>query len=132
MQTLATLYQLNLKQDEIERLMDRVERHPYLIQLAMYQMKTQDCSLEQFLAQILMPTGIYNNLLQALASILDRFPELSIAFGKLINSNTPILLNPLQVYQLHSLDLIKHQGNLISPRCKLYRDYFRLKNINIL
>ena len=123
-QTLATLYQLNLKEIEIERLMNRVGGHPYLIQLAMYQMKTQNFSLEQFLALVLNRTGIYHSLLQTLIGILCQFPELNIAFHKVINSDAPISLNPLQIYKLHSLGLIKHQGNLVSPRCKLYRDYF--------
>ena len=123
-QTLATLYQLNLKEIEIERLMNRVGGHPYLIQLAMYQMKTQNFSLEQFLALVLDRTGIYHSLLQTLIGILCQFPELNIAFHKVINSDAPISLNPLQIYKLHSLGLIKHQGNLVSPRCKLYRDYF--------
>lgn len=43
-QTLATLYQLNLSKLELERLMNQVGGHPYLIRLAMYQMKTQDLS----------------------------------------------------------------------------------------
>ena len=123
-QTLAVLYQLDLKEVEIKRLMNRVGGHPYLIQLAMYQMKTQNFSLEQFLSQVLDKTGIYNNLLHTLMGILYQFPELSIAFNKVIHSPTPISLNPLQIYQLHSLGLIKHQGDLVSPRCKLYRDYF--------
>lgn len=128
-QTLATLYQLNLKEVEIKRLMSRVGGHPYLIQLAMYQMKTQKFSLEQFLSQVLDKTGIYNNLLHTLMSILYQFPELSIAFHKVIHSPTPISLNPLQIYQLHSLGLIKHHGDLVSPRCKLYRDYFINKQL---
>ena len=40
-QTLATLYQLNLKEVELERLMNQVGGHPYFIRLAMYQIKAQ-------------------------------------------------------------------------------------------
>ena len=128
-QTLAVLYQFYFKEFEVKQLMDWVGGHPYLIQLAMYQMKTQDLSLKQFLSQVFNKTSIYHNLLDTLMGILYRFPELSLAFHKVIHSPAPVSLNPLQIYRLHSLGLIKHQGDLISPRCQLYQDYFINKQL---
>ena len=43
--TLANLYQIDLDELEIDRLMNEVGGHPYLTRLAMYQMKTKDMTL---------------------------------------------------------------------------------------
>jgi hypothetical protein len=122
--TLAVLYQLGWNESEIDCLRDEVGGHPYLVRLAMYQIKTQNLTLEQFLAQAISEMGIYSNSLRRLANILHQSEELSSAFDRVVKSDIPIALNSLQIYQLHSLGLVKHQGNLVSPRCKLYRDYF--------
>ena len=122
--TLAGLYRLDWGESEIDRLRDEVGGHPYLVRLAMYQIKTQNLTLEQFLTQAISETGIYRSSLRRLANILNQSEELSLAFAEVVKSDVPVALNSLQIYQLHSLGLVKHQGNLVSPRCKLYRDYF--------
>ena len=122
--TLAGLYRLDWGESEIDRLRNEVGGHPYLVRLAMYQIKTQNLTLEQFLTQAISETGIYRSSLRRLANILNQSEELSLAFAEVVKSDVPVALNSLQIYQLHSLGLVKHQGNLVSPRCKLYRDYF--------
>ena len=122
--TLANLYQLDWSDRDLDLLMDEVGGHPYLVRLAMYQINTNNLTLEQFLAEAISETGIYSNLLRRLANILERSPELSQAFTKVVQSEQVIALSSLQLYQLHSLGLVKYQRNLVMPRCKLYRDYF--------
>ncbi|MGL4883918.1 MAG: AAA-like domain-containing protein, partial [Waterburya sp.] len=122
--TLASLYELDWDKSEIEQLMDLVGGHPYLVRLAMYQIKTQNLTLEQFLQAAISETGIYSNPLRRLANILNESPELNSVFSTVVKSDVPVALNSLQIYKLHSLGLVKQQNNLVSPRCKLYRDYF--------
>jgi hypothetical protein len=122
--TLASLYQLNWNKFEIDCLMDLVGGHPYLVRLAMYQIKTQNLSLEQFLSAAISETGIYSNTLRRLSNILNHSPSLSSAFVAILESDVPITLDSLQIYQLHSLGLVKLQGNLVFPGCKLYHNYF--------
>lgn len=124
-EVLADLHQLDWNNLHIDLLMNEVGGHPYLVRLAMYQVKTQKLTLEQFFAEAISETGIYSNPLRRLANILNQSDELSSAFARVVESSKPIALNSLQIYQLHSLGLVKYQRNLVSPRCKLYRDYFR-------
>lgn len=123
-ETLANLHRLDWDKSEIGQLMDLVGGHPYLIRLAMYQIKTSNITLEQFLPYSVAETGIYSNPLRRLLNILKQSPELSFAFEQVVKSPQPVKLNPLQIYQLHSIGLVKYQNNLVVPSCKLYRDYF--------
>ncbi len=123
---LASLYQLDWDKSQITKLMDLVGGHPYLVRLAMYQIKTQNLTLEQFLQEAISETGIYSNPLRRLLNLLKQSPELSSAFANVVKSAEPVVLNSLQIYQLHSIGLVQYQQNLVSPRCKLYRDYFNL------
>ena len=123
-ETLASLYKLDWDTSEIIKLMDLVGGHPYLVRLAMYIINIQNLTLEQFLSEALSETGIYSNPLRRLLNILKQSPELSSVYERVVKSAEPVALNSLQIYQLHSIGLVKHQQNLVSPRCKLYRDYF--------
>jgi hypothetical protein len=125
-ETLASLYKLDWDKSQITKLMDLVGGHPYLVRLAMYQISTQNLTLEKLLQAATSETGIYSNPLRRLLNILKQSPELSSAFATVVKSAKPVALNSLQIYQLHSIGLVKHQQNLVSPRCKLYRDYFNL------
>lgn len=122
--TLASVYKLNWERSQIEQLMDLVGGYPYLIRLAMYQIKNQQLSLKQFLATAFFKQGIYYNHLLYLADILHRSPKLNSAFLKVVKSPTPVKLNFVQLYKLHSLGLVRHQRGLAFPSCKLYRNYF--------
>ncbi len=123
-ENLAALYKLDWDKSQIVKLMDLVGGHPYLVRLAMYQVKTQNLTLEQFLQEAISETGIYGHLLRRLLNILKQSPELSSVFATVVKSAQPIILNSLQIYQLHSIGLVQNQQNLVSPSCKLYRDYF--------
>ena len=123
--SLAVLYQLDWQQSQVTQLMNLVGGHPYLVRLAMYQIKTNNLVLSQFLDRTLWETQIYGNPLRRLRNILKQAPDLSLAYSKVIESDTPVALDAADVYQLHSIGLVKYQQNLVVPRCKLYRDYFQ-------
>ena len=123
---LADLYQLNWNQKQVKQLMHLVGGHPYLVRLAMYQIKMQNLTLKEFLAQAVLEMEIYSNPLRRLLNTLKQSPSLTTAFASVVQSDEPVTLDSLQIYQLHSIGLVQHQQNMVRPRCKLYRDYFKL------
>ena len=123
-ESLAFSYQLEWKKAQIAQLMDLIGGHPYLVRLAMYQIKSTRVTVKQFVREALSETGIYSSLLLRLLSIIKQSPELIMAFTKVVNASVPIELNPLHIYQLHSIGLVRQQDNLVFPRCKLYQFYF--------
>ena len=123
-ESLSSLYQLKWEQSQIIQLMDLVGGHPYLIRLAMYQIKSAHLTIEQFIREALSETGIYSNLLRRLLNIIKQSPKLISAFTKVVRSDVPIELDSLYIYQLHSIGLVHQQDNLVFPRCKLYQIYF--------
>ena len=123
-ETLASLYQLDWNESQVAQLMNLVGGHPYLVRLAMYQIKTGNLTLEQFLNKATLEIEIYSDPLRRLLNTLKQSPDLASAFAKVVKSSEPIALDSLQTYQLHSIGLVRHEQNLVSPRCKLYRDYF--------
>ena len=123
-ETLASLYQLDWNESQVAQLMDLVGGHPYLVRLAMYQIKTSSLTLEQFLDRATLEMEIYSDPLRRLLNTLKQSAELTSAFAKVVKSAEPIALDSLQIYQLHSIGLVRYEQNLVFPRCKLYRDYF--------
>ena len=128
--TLASIYKLNWQRSQIEQLMNLVGGYPYLVRLAMYQVKNQHLSLNQFLDRAISNQGIYSNLLLCLADWLHQSLELNSAFYKVLSSTTPTELDFVELYKLHSMGLVKHRFNSASPRCKLYRYYFNRHSVN--
>ena len=123
-EVLANLYQLDWNRSQIAQLMDLVGGHPYLVRLAMYQIKTKNITLERFLTMATSEMAIYSDPLRRLFNTLKQSSTLTEAYARVVESPKPISLNSLQIYQLHSIGLVQHQQNLVSSRCKLYRDYF--------
>lgn len=121
---LADLYQLSWDKTQITQLMNLLGGHPYLVRLGMYWVKTQGITLTQLLEEATSETGIYSNPLRRLSNVLKRSPELDKAFQNVVESDVPVALDSRQIYQLHSLGLIKYEQNSANPSCQLYRDYF--------
>ncbi|NET56201.1 MAG: hypothetical protein F6K47_08490 [Symploca sp. SIO2E6] len=115
---------------EIQQLMDMVGGHPYLVQLALYQIANTKMPLEQLLAKAPTEEGIYNHHLRSLLDTFEQVPELSQeqltqALKKVVTSDTPVKLPSMQIQLLVSLGLVKKKDNQVEPRCQLYREYFR-------
>jgi AAA-like domain len=124
-QTLANLHQLNWHNNQVEQLMTIVGGHPYLVRLAMYEISCKKITLDGLLKNAATEAGIYSNHLRRHLEILQQIPELAQAYKKVITSPEPVELNPMQIYKLHSMGLVKRQDNHVIPRCNLYREYFQ-------
>ncbi|HEY9736962.1 MAG TPA: AAA-like domain-containing protein, partial [Trichocoleus sp.] len=124
-QQLAARYGLSWRPEQTERLMSFVGGHPYLIQLAFYHLWQDDVSLEQILEPESISTGIYSEHLQRQLWQLQQQPDLAAAYARVVAADTPAQLELVQAFQLQSLGLAQLKGNLASPSCALYIQYFR-------
>lgn len=125
-QEFAQQHGLNLDATLIDSLINLVGGHPHLLEMAFSHLKNYlDITLEQILMEGTTETGIYAHHLREHWLNLQQHPELAKAFNKINNSTHPVQLEPVLAYQLQSIGLVKLSGNLVEPRCNLYRQYFQ-------
>jgi len=124
-QDLAQQHGLDWDAAQVKQLMKMVEGYPYLVQQALTHIKThQNTTLDELLATAATESGIYGNHLRHRLLNLQQHPELTLALKEVVTATGSVRLEPIQAYKLHSLGLVKLQGNEVIPRCSLYRQYF--------
>lgn len=116
-QELLNRHQLNWN---VDRLMNLVGGHPYLIQHAI----KQKLPFDELLQSAPTESGIYSDHLRRHWTQLQQRMDIAIAFKQVICSDEPIALDPFQAFKLESMGLVHLQGNAAIPRCELYRLYF--------
>ncbi|RCJ19779.1 hypothetical protein A6S26_03300 [Nostoc sp. ATCC 43529] len=121
---LAQLYMINLSEAELSELMQLVDGHPYLIQQALYHLAQEDLSLKQLIQTAATDAGIYSNHLHRHLRSLQEHPQLAAAYEEVIHSSNPVELEQILAFKLHSMGLVKLQGNHVISSCELYRHYF--------
>ena len=127
-QKLAHCYGLDWTDgQEAKQLMDMVEGHPALVNLALYHLKHGELTLPQLLKAAPTSTGIYQHHLQRHWATLQEQPELAIALGTIMSATEPVPLEPILAYKLTSMGLIKLDNNKAMPSCQLYQQYFQPK-----
>jgi len=122
---LAYLHRLEWNPAQTEELMRMVGGHPYLVRLALYEISSGKMTLEQVLREASTEAGIYSNHLRRQLEMLQQAPELAQALQTVVTSPEPVELDSMQIYKLHSLGLVQRKDNQVTPRCYLYREYFR-------
>lgn len=123
-QELAQRYGLELSEDQLSQLMSLIGGHPYLIQQAFYHLARRDLTLEALLETAATDAGIYHNHLHRHLRHLQEHPELATALDHVIQASTAVELDQLLAFKLHSMGLVKLQGNQVVPSCELYQQYF--------
>ncbi|MDY7013843.1 MAG: AAA-like domain-containing protein [Cyanobacteriota bacterium] len=121
---LARLHGLDW-QGEVEQLMDAIAGHPYLVRLALYHIARQDLSLEEVLEMAPTEAGLYSDHLRRHLWNLQQQPDLAKAMQSVAMASEPARIESTLAFKLRSMGLVKLQGNTVSPRSQLYRDYFR-------
>lgn len=124
-QDLAQRHGLNWDGKEIEELMTMVGGHPFLVRVAMYHIARQDTTLNELLQTAPTEAGLYGDHLRRHLWNLEQRPDLATAFKNIVTTITPARLNSIQCFQLLSMGLVHLQDNDVTPRCYLYRQYFR-------
>jgi AAA-like domain len=110
---------------KLNTLQDLVDGHPFLLRLAFYHLFHADVSIEQLLTEAPTPVGIYRDHLMRHLATLQTHPELATAFTTVIMAEEPVEIETLLAYKLESMGLVTILGNRVTPRCNLYRLYFR-------
>ncbi|MEH2094757.1 AAA-like domain-containing protein [Nostoc sp.] len=122
---LAQRHRLNWSYTQVEQLMAMVGGHPYLVRVALYSIARQDTTLDLLLQTAPTEAGLYSDHLRRHLWNLEQRPELAAAVKKVVANTSPVRLDSIQCFQLLSMGLLQLQGNDVTPRCNLYRQYFR-------
>ncbi len=126
-QELATRYYLDWSIGKVEKLMSFVGGNPFLIRQALYHIARGNQTLDQvLLTPVTADNNIYKEHLERqLWRLQHGSSELIEAWAKVVVSAEPVELEVVSLFKLQSLGLIDYQGNLATPSCKLYAQYFR-------
>jgi AAA-like domain/TIR domain/CHAT domain len=122
---LAQRHELRWNLAQVEQLMQMVGGHPYLVRVALYHIARGERTLEQLLQIAPTESGPYGDHLRRHWWNLKQHPELAAAIKQAIPATRAIQVEPMQAFKLHSMGLVHLQGNEVTLRCNLYRDYFR-------
>jgi hypothetical protein len=126
-QDLTRRHGLNWNTNKVKLLMSIVGGHPYLVRVALYHIARQETTLERFLDIAPTEAGFYGDHLRRHLWNLQQHPKLAAAFAKVVTANEPVELESVQAFKLHSMGLVQLQGNYVTPRFDLYRQYFFMK-----
>ena len=99
--------------------------HPYLLHLALYRLFYNDIEIEQFLANVTTQISICSAHLRGCLVTLREHPELGNALKKTVMSDNPVVLDSILAYKLESMGIVILRSNGVTPRCSLYRLYYR-------
>ncbi|MGK7907222.1 MAG: AAA-like domain-containing protein [Synechococcus sp.] len=122
---LAHRYGLNWTSEQVDRLMAVIGGHPYLIRVALYHLACQGLNFDQLLETASTDAGLYGNHLRRHLRNLKRHPDLLAAMQTVVTASEPVCLEPEFEFKLNRLGLVNFEGNEVSPRSELYRQYFR-------
>jgi hypothetical protein len=121
---LAQLHGLNWTVPDSHSLTAMVGGQPYLVRLALYQLARQQLTLAKLLQEAPTHAGIYSDHLRGCLERLKHQPELALALKQIVSAAPLPHLEPVIAYQLDSMGVIQLDGNLATPSCELYRQYF--------
>ncbi|MBE9060029.1 AAA-like domain-containing protein [cf. Phormidesmis sp. LEGE 11477] len=124
-QDLAGRYELSAIASYAEALMALVGGHPYLIRKALYHLRREDMTLNALAEMAATESGIYSDHLRRHLYVLRDYPVLAESFRQVVSKSRPIEIDAEASFKLESMGLVRLSGNEASPRCEVYREYFR-------
>jgi AAA-like domain len=120
-ESLVNQYGFGWNSDQINQLMALVGGNPYLINHALRMINDHSMSLEEVLNTASKEEGIYRDRLRYLWKKISSQPMLKEALRRVISAQR---IDPVQIYKLDSLGLVRIEGNNVMFRCNLYHQYF--------
>lgn len=120
---LAQDHRLKLEDIEIERLMNLVSGHPYLVRVALYFIAHGELTFEQFMQTAHTEAGKYSDHLRRHLWNLEQNSDLALAMKNVVASDGPVRLEAKQAFKLEGMGLVKRQGNDVTISCELYNLY---------
>jgi serine/threonine protein kinase len=122
---LVKRHKLIWSDEELQQFMELIGGHPYLVRSALYRIASQDINLADFLRTAPTEAGIYSSYLMGHLKTLEDYPELGEAMQKVVAADAPVRLRSEISFKLDSQGLISRIDNDVTPRCLLYKLYFR-------
>jgi tetratricopeptide (TPR) repeat protein len=116
---------LHLSPVAVDDLMDLTGGHPYLLQVALHHLASQEISLVELLRIAPTVEWAYGEHLRRHLNRLEEYPELKAAMQRVIAVATPVRIEATEAFKLASMGLVRFQGNDVVPLCTLYRRYFQ-------
>ncbi len=130
LQDLADRYQLQTvgikDYQSLEPLFNLIGGHPYLLNLAFYWLRSGYFSLDRLLEEAPTDKGIYGDHLRRQRSILQRNNKLIKAFYQVLLTPESVDMEMSTAYELESMGLVKLNGQKVSIKYELYRQYFSI------
>ncbi len=117
-------YGLNWDSD-LAKIIDNLAGQPFLVHQALYHLSHTKVSPLQLLENSTTFGGIYFEHLNNLAIALRENQDLSRTIELIINSKNTPRLDPLLIYKLSNLGLVKINRNRVSISSPLYYQYFK-------
>ena len=105
--------------------MTLVGGHPFLVRLTLYHIANRNVTLTEILQNPTSSSSIYADHLRRQSLILTQQPELANAMKDIVINNSAKLATVTK-FKLHSIGLVKLQGDRVFPRCHLYRQYLQI------
>ncbi|MEO0739806.1 MAG: AAA-like domain-containing protein [Cyanobacteria bacterium J06649_12] len=124
-EALITRHQLSLTAHQKQQLVELVGGHPYLLRAALYQLARGRISLTQLLEEAPTEGGLYSDHLRRHLLNLEADQDLLSAFKQVIPAYRPVQIGSTEAFKLHSMGLVRYDGNSVVPLCGLYRQYFQ-------
>jgi AAA-like domain/Effector-associated domain 1 len=123
---MAQSYEINglLAEDGLSQLMGLLGGHPFLVEEAVANLKSQEISLEELITLAPTEQGIFSHHLRQQLECLQDGSQLEAAYKEVVTANKPVKFNPEITFKLHSLGLVKIIRNDCTPSYGLYRQYF--------
>ncbi|MBE9117263.1 AAA-like domain-containing protein [Lusitaniella coriacea LEGE 07157] len=101
--------------------------HPYLVRSAFDYLHQQQVNLEYLLKIAPTEKSPFGNHLRGHLKALQQNPSLGLGFKEIVTSKEPVRVSSSETFKLQSMGLVKIEGDLCSPLCELYRQYFSLR-----
>ncbi|MBW4502168.1 MAG: AAA-like domain-containing protein [Scytonema hyalinum WJT4-NPBG1] len=124
-QDLVQRHGLSWTGEQVEKLMEMVGGHPYLVRMALYKIARGEMTLEELLQIAPTEEGLYCEHLRRHLLNLEENQELLLAMRQVVAVNDPVRIDTGTAFKLRSMGLVKLKGNDVLPLCDLYRQYFR-------
>ncbi|MBD2022887.1 AAA-like domain-containing protein [Leptolyngbya sp. FACHB-711] len=124
-QELIQRYGINNHQRIAPDLMSFLGGIPYLIQLTLHHISNREVSFSQIKEEAISTNSIFSSHLRNLfAKLQQSYPQLIPLLQQVVNASEPIVLDPIDAFNLQCVGLIRSINLHVEPSCILYQQYF--------
>jgi hypothetical protein len=122
---LVERHNLQLTNSELEKLVQLVGGHPYLVRVILYEIARRRTTLDKFIQIAPTEEGAYSEHLRRHLFNVQKHQDLVAALKEVVIANVPVDIGATRAFRLRSMGLVKFRGNAVMPLCDLYRVYFK-------